>query len=469
MSPSVLVIDDNPQVRKVMRVTLESRGCGVREAPDAATALTKLDPAPDLILQDLLLPDMDGLELLEQLRNNPGTAHTPVIAISGFAPQLFGVDPRIKGFAHRLQKPVAPSQLLDVVEPYLARAAGCASLPQIDEVVDDREVQLAVLASVAEALLRVGDPEDAIEELLARCLEATGLAGAELRWSVPRPRRAPSTVVGRRPFLTSCDIERALQADRPVVSGDVVLVALRRPDQAIGVLAMGTPGIAPDEPTVRVCAALAYQLSLALALAHSQAELYASREQAVERLAGAIELRDGNTADHTQRMSRLCASVGERLGLGRDRCEMLRVASALHDVGKIAVPDRILHKPGPLTAEERAVIETHAQVGHDMLAGSHAPMLDLAALIALCHHERWDGSGYPQGLHGDDIPLEARIAAVADVYDALVSDRPYRAAMTDDEALAILKDGRGGHFDPDVVDALLAVVSGELCSPPALD
>jgi putative two-component system response regulator len=126
----------------------------------------------------------------------------------------------------------------------------------------------------------------------------------------------------------------------------------------------------------------------------------------------------------------------------------------MHDIGKVAVSDSILLKPGPLTDDERQQIQGHAEIGHTILAGSGSVLLELAASIALSHHERWDGTGYPHRRRGEEIPLEGRIAAVADVFDALVSDRPYRSAMTVDEALAVIHAGCGTHFDPDVVDAL---------------
>lgn len=133
---------------------------------------------------------------------------------------------------------------------------------------------------------------------------------------------------------------------------------------------------------------------------------------------------------------------------------MIRTAAQLHDAGKIAIPDRILLKAGALTTKERAIMQTHCEVGHDLLRDSGNPVLDLAATIAWTHHERVDGSGYPRHLTGTDIPLEGRIAAVADVFDALTSNRPYRSAMSLDQAVAVLRDGRDRHFDPDVLDAL---------------
>jgi putative two-component system response regulator len=155
-------------------------------------------------------------------------------------------------------------------------------------------------------------------------------------------------------------------------------------------------------------------------------------------------------------MSAYCEVIGQRLGLTPRACAQLRLAATMHDVGKVAIPDAILHKPGPLTDEERAVMQRHAEEGHEMLAGSGVDTLQLAAVIALHHHERHDGAGYPHGLAGEAIPLPARIAAVADVFDALTSDRVYRPALALEEALELIRAGRGSQFDPEVVDAFFA-------------
>jgi putative two-component system response regulator len=177
--------------------------------------------------------------------------------------------------------------------------------------------------------------------------------------------------------------------------------------------------------------------------------------ETIERLARAISLRDEETGLHLQRMGMYSALLGAAIGLDAERCEGLRIAAALHDVGKIGVPDAILLKPGPLSAPEYAVMQRHAQLGFQLLAGSGSPLLRTAAIIALGHHEHWDGGGYPAAIHGTQIPLEARIAGVADVFDALTSHRVYRPARSLDETVGIMTDGRGRQFDPAVFDAFL--------------
>jgi PAS domain S-box-containing protein len=185
-------------------------------------------------------------------------------------------------------------------------------------------------------------------------------------------------------------------------------------------------------------------------------ELRLSRQETVESLSKAIELHDFSTGEHVDRMARIASYLAARLGLNPERTNLLRVAAPMHDVGKIATPEEILRKPGPLTPEEREEMQRHTVVGHKILADSESELLRLAATIALTHHERYDGSGYPRGLKGEEIPLEGRITAVADVFDALLSDRCYRSALTADEAVEIIKAGRGTQFDPRIVDHLIA-------------
>jgi PAS domain S-box-containing protein len=184
-------------------------------------------------------------------------------------------------------------------------------------------------------------------------------------------------------------------------------------------------------------------------------ELRSSRLETVERLSRAIEFHDSSTGKHVTRMAVITAFLGSRLGLNAQLVQLLREAAPMHDVGKIGTPDEILRKPGPLTAEEHAEMERHTVIGHAILTGSQSQLLQIAATIALTHHERHDGSGYPRGLAGEEIPLEGRITAVADVFDALLSDRCYRPALPVPKAIGIIQDGKGSQFDPKLVDLLI--------------
>jgi putative two-component system response regulator len=184
-------------------------------------------------------------------------------------------------------------------------------------------------------------------------------------------------------------------------------------------------------------------------------QVRSSIEEMLRRLSLAAELRDNETALHIERMSRYAELLATKLGLSEERSAEILLACRLHDVGKIGIPDRILRKKGPFTAAEFDVMKGHADIGYRLLAGSDAALLRLAGEIARTHHERWDGSGYPRGLTGEAIPLEGRIAAVADCFDALMSKRSYKPALPFEQVIRIMRDGRGTQFDPRLLDLFM--------------
>jgi len=189
------------------------------------------------------------------------------------------------------------------------------------------------------------------------------------------------------------------------------------------------------------------------------AELEAARLDALERLAAAAEYRDHATGQHAQRVGQLAALIAERIGLPPHEVELLRRAAPLHDVGKIGIPDHILLKPGRLTEVEFAAMQQHVAVGARLLAGGRSKLILLAEQVALHHHERWDGSGYPRGLQGDAIPVVGQVVALADVFDTLVNERPYKAAWPLADALEEVERQRGRWFSPRLVDAFLEIVA----------
>jgi putative two-component system response regulator len=180
--------------------------------------------------------------------------------------------------------------------------------------------------------------------------------------------------------------------------------------------------------------------------------------EAFQRLAVLAEFRDTDTGEHTIRVGDLAAEIAAELGMPADWVGQLQLAGRLHDIGKVAVPDNILLKPGPLTTEEFDVMKTHTTVGFEILSGSTSPLIQLAAEVALNHHERWDGNGYPNGLAAEDIPVSGRIVTVADVYDALISARTYKRAWDPIDAIRYIVGARGTQFEPRIVDAFITVM-----------
>jgi putative two-component system response regulator len=319
----------------------------------------------------------------------------------------------------------------------------------------------------------VVDDDDAVRRLIERIL---GRASYVVR-AVPSADAAREQIQADEFDLMVCDMRM------PGESGLELLTSIRETAPDLGVLIVS--GV--DDPTVAGIAADSgasgyllkpftdnellinvsntlnrarleretrdYEDRLREDVAAATVELRNSRRQTIRYLARAVELRDGDTGGHIERIGETCGVIAEALGLDPGMAELLREAAPMHDVGKIGIEDRILRKPGALTPEERAEMQRHAELGRELLVGSGEELLDMAAEIAWTHHERFDGSGYPRGLAGEEIPLAGRIVAVADVFDALVSDRVYRAAFPVQRAIEMVQNAGGYHFDPTVVDA----------------
>jgi putative two-component system response regulator len=335
------------------------------------------------------------------------------------------------------------------------------------------------------AHILVVDDEEAITSLLSRMLRQAGHSCQ----TASDPARARDLLERERFDLMLCDVTM------PGESGlDLVRDALRSRDDlaAIMVTAHDEPeviGVALDggaygyvtkpfrstEILVNVQNALRRR---ALELEHrahtdkleqtvsqrtaelreALAQLQERHAETIRRLAAAADARDGDTGRHIERMARICALVGRQLGMPAQQVDDLMVVAPMHDIGKIGLPDSLLCKPGPLTPDERLQMEQHTEIGRQLLGGSEDSLLSLGALLAWTHHERWDGRGYPRRLAGEEIPVEARVVAVADVFDALTHARVYRPAFSLDEALVLMEDGRGSLFDPVVLDAFFAVL-----------
>ncbi|MEM6992111.1 MAG: HD domain-containing phosphohydrolase [Myxococcota bacterium] len=343
VAATILVVDDEPAMRRVLGRMLRAEGFDVVEAACGSEALALLDRLRvDTILLDVMMPEMSGLELCRRIREDERTMHTPVVFVTAAIDREFRREARAAGADDFLSKPF-----------------------------DEFELLARVQNTVRVKLYYDG---------LARERE-------DLRVQIDHRAR---------------ELEAATER-----------------------------------------------------LERLQSDLDVARSETIVRLAKAAEFRDDETAAHLQRMSHYCFLLGQRRGLDEYTCEMLRVASPMHDVGKIGIPDNILLKPGRLTPDEYQIMKQHAEIGYRILSGSASPLVKLAATIAHTHHEKFDGSGYPNGLAGEDIPIEGRVAAVADVFDALTSKRPYKPAWSIEDAVGLLQKGRGAHFDPQLVDLFI--------------
>ena len=262
------------------------------------------------------------------------------------------------------------------------------------------------------------------------------------------------------PGLSGHSVCKTLKADPDTRAIPVIFVtALSDPDDEAHGLELGAVDYItkPVSPAI-VRARVRNHLSLVRV-----DELVETRLAVVHRLGRAAEYKDNETGLHVIRMSHFSRLIALQADLGEAWSDTLLNAAPMHDIGKIGIPDAILQKPGKLTPEEWAVMQTHAQIGAEIIGEDGSDLLNMAREVALCHHEKWDGSGYPRGLKGEAIPISARIVALADVFDALTSERPYKHAWPIDDAVALIREQAGQHFDPALVTAF------EACLPQILD
>jgi len=282
------------------------------------------------------------------------------------------------------------------------------------------------------------------------------------------------------PVLDGFEVAKRLKGEEATVTIPIVMVtALREVDDRVRALKAGaddflTKPVDKIELRARVQSLLkvkayndhmrSYQKELEAEVAERTEQLRLSFEKikaasldTIYRLSRAAEYKDEDTGAHIKRMSNYSAAVARKMGQNDRTVESILLAAPMHDIGKIGTPDRILLKPGTLDADEWKIMKQHTVIGGNILGGSDAGFIKLAEMIALTHHEKWDGSGYPKGLKGTKIPLAGRIVAIADVFDALTSKRPYKQPFSLEKSFGIITDGRGNHFDPDVVDAFFSI------------
>ena len=342
--PRLLIVDDEEPIRRMLARLLARNGYDCEAAPDAQTARAALERGHfDLLLTDMDMPGISGLDLITQVCNlHPDTATVMVTGLDDTALAQAALEVGAYGY---------------IIKPFEANE---------------------VLIGVANAL--------------------------------------------RRRDLESENRNHRLRLEQMVRD---------RTDELWGAIAR---------------------------LEEAERELRLSQEETIQRLSIAAEFRDNETATHIQRMSEYCSLLARLAGEDAESCAQIRVASQMHDVGKIGIPDSILLKPHSLTTEEWLVMQKHCEIGYRILSGSRSELLMRAATIAYTHHERVDGSGYPRGLVEEQIPLEGRIGSIADVFDALTSNRVYKQAFALDEALDTMREGHGTQFDGDLLDLFLGAL-----------
>ena len=322
-------------------------------------------------------------------------------------------------------------------------------------IVDDLPiVRLALQRILTKAGYRCREAEDVPHALAALAAEPADLVLCDIQM----------------PGASGLDLVKAIQQRIPDTS--VVMVSSTEDaETAIECLQQGAFGYVlkpfqPREILVQVNAALRRRVleiafrdreaQLAQKVREQTLEIRESREEVALRLISASEHRDNETGMHVRRIGLYAAEMARLLGWEQEAVDTIQSAAPMHDIGKIGVPDAILQKPGPLTDEEWVAMKRHTSMGATILKGSTVPFIQMGARIAIGHHEKWDGTGYPKGLEGEAIPIEARIASLVDVYDAASSRRHYKESWPEDQVVELIRKGRGTHFDPHLVDLFMA-------------
>jgi putative two-component system response regulator len=340
MNNTIMIADDSASVRKMIAGGLEEAGYRTLEAADGSQAMQAIsEESPDVVLLDIIMPQLDGFQVLRRLKDDASTELIPVIMISS----LHDVAKRVQAF------------------------------------------------------------EIGADDFLIKPIEKTELLA-----------RVKSLVKVKAFHDHMLEYQHELESD-------------------------------VQDKTQQ--------------LREAMQKVKSSSWEIIFRLCSAAEYRDEVTGNHIWRLGRYASVVAKAMGLDEETTESIYYAAPMHDVGKIGIPDAILLKPGTLSPGEWEIMKTHTTIGGQILQGSSLDIIRMAETIALTHHEKWDGSGYPRGLQGEDIPLIGRISAIADVFDALTSKRPYKEVHTLDRAFAIIREGRGTHFDPQVVDAFFSALN----------
>jgi putative two-component system response regulator len=450
--PRILATDDRPEVLRLVDRSLGER-YQCEFASSVAEAREKLSLKQfDLALCDIQMPGESGLVLAEEISAEyPKTA---VVLVTGVDDPSVAERAFELGAGGYLVKPFWPGQLAITAMNALRRHELELAQEAHNRTLEER---IQMMMDTAPVPIYIKDRE---RRYTIANRVAHEIAGLE-----------PNDLVGKtdRDFMSAESERIAAASDRRILDKGETYEA-EETMQVAGVektfltvkfpfvddtgQIAGISGISTDITAKREAEEL--QKQLAAAQQHAIKDLRASRQETVERLARAISMHDEETGRHVSRMASTAALLGAQLGMDREDVALLRTAAPMHDVGKVATPDEILRKEGPLTPEERKEMQRHTTVGYEILSGSDSDLLRLAASVALTHHERWDGSGYPNGLEDEEIPVEGRIVAVADAFDAMLSDRCYRPALSAAKAIETIAAESGTHFDPKIVHILLA-------------
>lgn len=502
-TPRILVVDPNPAVREMVALEAKSMVKELLQADSISAARPILATGPEVVFTEVSLPDGSGDEVLAAaLHANPLCV---VVAMAGEEDVAALVGLMQQGAFSVITKPFARSQLVDALNRALRQQALLVQAQRAREFETDYartlEAHVARETSLISSLLQfsnqlnaVGSIEDAVGlimntfQRMLRCRRMSFLLKTPEtgQFAVVNSVGLPPEVLKRPIDLDSSPIVRAVvnsgaaihsreDADKTIAIGrapgteflSVPLIVVKEGKRDVfGVINLTDRDDQQpfSETELKIIGSMMESASIACSNLRTKMELEKNYFDTVGALALALEAKDPYTHGHSQRVTTMCMTVAEAMGFDNESMDQIMFAGMLHDVGKIGISEAILGKKGKLTDDEYEKIKKHPVVGERMV--NHISFLKGASLIIRHHHERWDGSGYPDGLRGDEIELAARVMAIADSYDAMTTNRPYRKRLSRHQVLEELEKGKGTQFDPEVLDVFLAYVVNAQSPPP---
>lgn len=487
----LLIVEDNADDAELMVMRLEEEGFSLewQRVQTEKDYLKALEERPDFILADWKLPQFSGLRALELL--NKSNLDIPFILVSGSIGEEAAIDILHRGASDYILKDRF-KRLGQSVRRVLESRQYQKDKKQAEAELNRRLVELEVLYNISSSLRYLENLDAILISLLDKTLAVLGTEAGAI-WLENRDDKklhlasargwfdrldafvfepgedlVGSTYLLEQPlicpeFIRDPKINIKTLAITPAGWGGA-LIPLHSNQEIIGVMAISVP--LPQEivaEEVKLLTSIAeiggiaiHRVRLFEELQAAESALTSAYDETIKGWATALELRDQETEGHCERVTSLTLKMARKLGIPEDQIIHIYRGSLLHDIGKMGVPDTILLKPGPLNKHEWEIMQRHSQYAYDMLVP--IDYLKPALNIPYCHHEKFDGTGYPCGLKGEAIPLEARIFAVVDVYDALICDRPYRKAWNEEDALNLIREESGKHFDPQVVSLFLELI-----------
>ncbi|MBW6486309.1 MAG: response regulator [Syntrophobacterales bacterium] len=480
-SKVVLVVDDYAPTRNLIVEALEQQGNyeGL-EAENGIEAIKFLEKNPcEMVITDVMMPGMGGMELLQSMRERD--FYIPVIMMTSRPAVDLTVSAMKNGVVDFLQKPFDIDKLLFKVDLYLREGSVPNPVsPQDSLAMKEEREQLSLKSYVYEAVERAAGDNDeifqTIVELAMRIVDGESCAlllyDKEYRKFYPKAQKGEdydfyrsntaSTITGiYQEAIDKKDAVMVHSDSDPFILPSLICAPLLIRGSVLGVLSIRkkrTGGVFTKNDLHQILS-LAKRASLNLENKILYESMYDNLTSTFMALVAAIQVRDHYTEEHSRRVAETSVKIAQKMCLPPPEVERLRIASLLHDLGKISIPDNVLLKPGNLTEKEFEIIRQHPLTGDAIL--SYIPLLDDERLIVRHHHERWDGGGYPDGFAGNDIPPLARIMAVADSFDAMTSDRPYRKGLHHETAIYDIKTNKNKQFDKKIVDVFLGILEDD--------